>query len=327
MGLNNLWVARPGRTPASGDYAPAAYNLRGAEAGTVLHAGHQAFDLSLTASNLFNREYRDYLNRFRYYTADVGQNIQLRVRVLFKGLTLTIIIFSTSQSPLFMSAFPQFDRSARLVAGAALLASLDLAGCNKNEEVVSPSVANEAITTMTLTVTNTANASDTQTATWEQLLDAKGNPVASGPDYSKATLILKANSTYTVAVGLLDKTQTPTLNVGAEIKDRANIHSFFFQPMPTSQALVIPAPTGTDTYPLPIPTPTPTSNPLNLTVTRTDQDTNKTPLPVGLTDQFATGAASTGYLRVVLRHQPNVKDGSYAPGSTDFDAGFQVTIQ
>lgn len=214
---------------------------------------------------------------------------------------------------------------ARFVAGALLLAGL--AGCNKDEEVVSPSVANEAITTMTLTATNAANASDTQTAIWEQLLDAQGNPVATGPNVSQANLNLKPNATYNVTVGLLDKTQTPTFDVGAEIKDRANIHSFFFQPLPTLQTLVIPAPTGADTYPLPIPTPLPAGNPLNLTVNRTDLDTNTTPLPVGLTDQFVTGAASTGYLRVVLRHQPNVKNGTFAPGSTDFDAGFAVKIQ
>ena len=216
---------------------------------------------------------------------------------------------------------------ARFFAGAALLATLGLASCNKDEEVVSPSVANEAITTMTLTVTNTALATDTQTATWEQLLDAQGQPVSSGPNVSQANLTLKPNATYNVAVGLLDKTQTPTFNVGAEIKDRANIHSFFFQPLPTTQALVIPAPTGADTYPLPIPTPVPTGNPLNLMVNRTDLDTNTTPLPVGLTDTFVTGAASTGYLRVVLRHQPNSKNGTFTPGSTDFDAGFTVKIQ
>jgi hypothetical protein len=214
---------------------------------------------------------------------------------------------------------------ARFWAGALLLTGL--AGCNKNEEVVSPSVANEAITTMTLTVTNAASTTDTQTATWEQLLDAQGNPVASGPNVSQANLTLKPNTTYNVTVGLLDKTQTPTFDVAAEIKERANIHSFFFQPLPTTQALVIPAPTGADSYPLPIPTPLPTGAPLNLTVTRTDRDTNTTPLPVGLTDTFVTGAASTGYLQVVLRHQPNVKDGTFAPGSTDFDAGFKVTIQ
>ena len=85
LGVNNLFVAHQGRTPASGDYAPApaAYNLWGAEAGTSVRAGRQVFDISLTASNLFNREYRDYLNRFRYYTADMGQNIQLRLRVPF----------------------------------------------------------------------------------------------------------------------------------------------------------------------------------------------------------------------------------------------------
>ena len=221
----------------------------------------------------------------------------------------------------------KITRPFRLLAGTALLAALGLAGCNKDEEVVAPSVANEAITTMTLTVVNAANASDTQTATWEQLLDAQGNPVASGPNYSQANLNLKANTTYNVTVGLLDKTQTPTFDVGAEIKERANIHSFFFQPLPTSQALVIPAPTGSDTYPLPIPTPLPSGNPLNLTVTRTDTDTNNPPLPVGLTDRFVTGAASNGYLRVVLRHQPNAKDGTFAPGSTDFDAGFKVAIQ
>ena len=219
------------------------------------------------------------------------------------------------------------NSKSRLFLGAALLTTLGLAGCNKDEEVVSPSVANEAITTMTLTATNAANASDTQTATWEQLLDAQGNPVATGPNVSQANLNLKPNATYNVTVGLLDKTQTPAFDVGAEIKDRANIHSFFFQPLPTTQPLVIPAPTGADTYPLPIPTPVPTGNPLNLTVNRTDLDTNTTPLPVGLTDQFMTGAASTGYLRVVLRHQPNVKNGTFAPGSTDFDAGFAVKIQ
>jgi hypothetical protein len=62
-------------------------------------------------------------------------------------------------------------------------------------------------------------------------------------------------------------------------------------------------------------------------VTTTDTDTNNPPLPIGFKTSFKTGAASTGYLRVVLRHQPNVKDGTFAPGSTDLDAGFTVSIQ
>jgi iron complex outermembrane receptor protein len=83
--LNNLLVARQTRAPLTGDYAPppAGYVLWGAAAGTTLHLGHQPVEVSLSASNLFNAEYRDYLNRFRYYTADLGRNVQLRLRLPF----------------------------------------------------------------------------------------------------------------------------------------------------------------------------------------------------------------------------------------------------
>jgi iron complex outermembrane receptor protein len=83
--LNNLLVARQTRAPLTGDYAPppAGYVLWGAAAGTTLHLGRQPVEVSLSASNLFNAEYRDYLNRFRYYTADLGRNVQLRLRLPF----------------------------------------------------------------------------------------------------------------------------------------------------------------------------------------------------------------------------------------------------
>jgi iron complex outermembrane receptor protein len=35
----------------------------------------------LAGSNLLNQTYRDYLNRFRYFTAEMGRNVTLRVRV------------------------------------------------------------------------------------------------------------------------------------------------------------------------------------------------------------------------------------------------------
>jgi hypothetical protein len=219
---------------------------------------------------------------------------------------------------------PLFTPTARLLGTSLLLAGL--ASCNKNEEVVAPTVANEALTTTTLTLTNAANPADVVTAQWEQLLDNKGQPLP--VDVSKANLALKANATYTGQLGILDKSQSPTFDVGAEIAgSRANYHSVFYQPLPTAGSYLIPAPTGSDTYPAPIPTPLTSTTPLNLTVTATDVDTNKTPLPLGFKTTFKTGAASTGYLRVVLRHQPNVKDGSFTPGSTDLDAGFTVSIQ
>ena len=121
-----------------------------------------------------------------------------------------------------------------------------------------------------------------------------------------------------------DKTQTPPTNVTAEIKARENYHLFYFQPTPISSANLIISNTTTN-----IPgTPTSVTGPyLNLTVTRTDYDTNNPPLQVGLTDVFTTGDSSNGNLRVVLRHQPNAKNGTYTPGSSDLDVNYKITIQ
>ncbi len=111
---------------------------------------------------------------------------------------------------------------------------------------------------------------------------------------------MKANTTYAAQILLSDKSKTPATDVTAEIKDRQNIHLFVYTPT-----------TG-----------------LNLTVTITDKDTNPAPgpYPVGLQANMVTGAASTGKLNVVLRHQPNTKDGTAAPGSTDLDTNFGVVI-
>jgi len=219
----------------------------------------------------------------------------------------------------------KFKKSlSMMIAGGALV----IFSCNKDEQVVAPTIANEALTTVQLQLTNTADASDKPTAQWEQLLDNNSNPLP--VDVSQANLTLKANATYTAKIVLLDKTQSPVFVVSDEIKERANYHLFFFQPLPTSQPLVIPngyPDDQNDLYPEPIPTPIPAGNAVSLTITLTDHDTNPQQYPVGLESNFVSGAAGTGWLRIVMRHQPNVKNGTYAPGSTDLDVGFTVTIQ
>jgi hypothetical protein len=211
--------------------------------------------------------------------------------------------------------------SLLLTLGALTL----LSACNDEETHVSPTIANEALTTVQYKLTNTTDPTDTVTGQWEQLLDNNGNPLP--VDVSKANLNLKANSTYSAEIVIWDKTQTPVFNVSDEIKERANYHLFFYQPLPTDTTYVIPAPTGSDTYPDPIPTLLTLTAKLNMSITLTDHDTNTQQYPVGLTTLVKTGAASTGWLRIVLRHQPNVKDGTFAPGSTDLDAGYNVTIK
>ena len=167
-----------------------------------------------------------------------------------------------------------------------------LVSCNKEEESVAPTVDNEALTTATLQLTNKSNPADVVTATVDNLTGT--------PDFSKATLTLKANTTYSAQIQLSDKTKNPATDVTAEIKDRQNIHLFVYTPT-----------TG-----------------LNLTVTITDKDTNPAPgpYPVGLQADIAAGAASTGKLNVVLRHQPNTKNGTATPGSSDLDTNFNVVI-
>lgn len=197
---------------------------------------------------------------------------------------------------------------------------LFLAGCSKEEQAVAPTIANESLTTVILKATNQADPADTTSCTYEYHLDNSGNVVSA----DSTTLMLKANAKYNVVINMYDEEQSPVFNVGQEIKERQNYHLFFLQPTPISPANLV---TGVNSPYIPG-TPTSTVGPyLNLSVSRTDHDTNTPALEVGLTDLFTTGAASEGNLEVILRHQPNAKNGTFAPGSTDTDVNYKVIIK
>lgn len=177
-----------------------------------------------------------------------------------------------------------------LTAGAWLLTA-----CNNDEQSVAPTTDNEALTTVTLQLTNKADATDVVTATVDNL-----NQTA--PDFSKATLNLKSNATYSGQISLLDKSRTPPLDATAEIRKLVNEHLFVYTPAPAGL----------------------------LTVTLTDKDTNPAPgpYPVGITFELTPMAkAGTGTLNVVLRHQPNSKNGTAAPGTSDLDTTFPVVVR
>lgn len=200
---------------------------------------------------------------------------------------------------------------------------LGMVACNYPERIIKPNINNEFPTTVVLKLMNISDPADVQTATWEQLLDANG--VQLEPDVSKAGLVLKKNSTYLSEISILDKTKDPVDDLTEEVKSRSNLHLLFYQPLPVSGEQIIPF-SPPDLYPAPIPTPIPPVPNLNLTVLIIDQDTNNPPLPLGIESQMTTGGISSGWLRVVLRHQPISKDGTFAPGSTDLDVGFNISI-
>lgn len=98
VSVSNQYVARQWRVPSDlqitddetvrfrlygGDFAPPppAYSLWGLGAGFTLP--NQALDFGVSVTNVFNAVYRDYLNRFRYYTSDVGRNVSLRMKCRF----------------------------------------------------------------------------------------------------------------------------------------------------------------------------------------------------------------------------------------------------
>ena len=170
--------------------------------------------------------------------------------------------------------------------------SLLISSCKHDEENVAPTDDNEAITTAILSLTNTVNAQEVVTATVENLNTT--------PDKSKATLNLKANVTYSGTVQLYDKTQTPTLDATAEIREKANEHLFVYTP----------------------------SSATLLTVRPTDSDSNPSPgpYPIGLTYLLKAGSVATGTLKVQLRHQPNAKNGTVTPGTDDLNVDFPVVI-
>lgn len=187
------------------------------------------------------------------------------------------------------------NKGMRLTLTAGLI-MLAFYACKKDEKTVSPPLpGNEFLTSVRLVATNTADASDVQVAT---ITDT--TIIADPPDsINHPTLNLKAGSTYNVSVLFLDETKNPVGNVTDDIYDRRNYHLICFD----------------------------ITGGANLTVQRTDQDTNNPPLPIGLQDTFTTGAASTGKLNVQLRHQPNAKNGSCDPGSSDADVDFNIVIQ
>ncbi len=238
-----------------------------------------------------------------------------------------------------------FSSWNNLFVAAIALFFFSLAGCSKSAETVTPALpGNEFLTTVQLQLTNTTDPTDVQLCSSTQMSPYTHTYQVDSIYNSAAFLRLKANATYTGRVIILDETQTPVDTVSTEILARENYHLFFFEPSPVLASNFLVSNTTTyipqddwltgqpasDTTAFGISvnesTASSAATALNLVVNRTDMDNNNPPLQIGLQDNFVTGAASSGILRVVLRHQPNAKNGTYDPGSTDLDVTYAITI-
>ncbi|GAA3995891.1 hypothetical protein GCM10022408_03080 [Hymenobacter fastidiosus] len=183
---------------------------------------------------------------------------------------------------------------AKLLLALLLAAPLVFSACKKDKDEPEPEEDNELITTVTYALTPAAGSTaPAATITWEDLDGAGGvAPVITG-----GPLTLRANTTYTGTITLLDKTKNPVANVTDEVATEKEDHLFFYDPTPAGL----------------------------LTVTRTDRDANNR--EVGLATRLVTTAAATGTLKITLRHQPGTKDGTAGPGDVDVEATVPVAVR
>jgi hypothetical protein len=171
------------------------------------------------------------------------------------------------------------------------------ASCKKDKDLVPvpQPVQNEAevITTLKITLVDSANSSNIATATFR---DPDGDGGV-GPDIFD-TIVLQPNKTYYATIVLLNELALPVDTISNEVAEEANDHQFFF-----------------------------VYNTVSVTHTYLDSDTNIPPFPLGLSTKWKTGAIGNGTSQIILKHQPGIKDGNITTGETDIDITFQTKIQ
>lgn len=175
-----------------------------------------------------------------------------------------------------------------------LIGSLFIGGCKKDADPV-----NEEELITTLIMTWTPDGGGAPVIFQFKDLDGDGGIA---PEITSAPL--NANTTYGVTISALNESVTPTKVITEEIEAEGTEHQFFFA----------------------------TTAGVNLSFSYQDTDTNGA--PIGLIANMLTGDASSGSLRVTLRHDLNkgasgVAQGDLtnAGGDTDIQVDFDIVIQ
>lgn len=80
-----LHVTKQWRVPSNSDFVapPAAYTTFNLHTNFTFKIKKQTIDAGLSVLNLLNQTYRDYLDRFRYFTDAMGRNVVLRISYKF----------------------------------------------------------------------------------------------------------------------------------------------------------------------------------------------------------------------------------------------------
>lgn len=174
-----------------------------------------------------------------------------------------------------------------------IMLSLITVQCKKDEAITAPPVQEEEelITTLQLTFTDSTGVLPAETFTFKD----EDGPGGNAPSVFDS-IFLQENTTYLVAISLLNESVTPVEDITTEIQAEDDEHFFCFN----------------------------STIPVNCEITRTDSDGT---YEVGLASKWKTLAAAIGSIEVKLKHQPGIKDGTCVPGETDIEIDFPLIIQ
>jgi hypothetical protein len=177
-----------------------------------------------------------------------------------------------------------------ITIGVLILLAAVLPSC-KPKDPGCDNCENELITTLDVALTDSATGITGHFIFRDLDGDGSNAPVRFD------TIHLLPNHTYNASLIILDESKNPADTISNEILEEADDHAFFFHPNPAESISVI----------------------------YLDQDANA--LPIGLLTRWYAGAAVNGTLKIVLRHQPGLKNGTETPGETDLDVTFKTMNQ
>lgn len=146
-----------------------------------------------------------------------------------------------------------------------------------------------------------------------------GQPAYYGPTISSqsdSVIELNANKTYYSQIILLDESKSPVDSISNEVNSQGQEHMFFYN---NGANTII---NQNNPYRIFL-------NGSNIEITYSDLDQGTPQRGIGLKTRFRTTTTTAPVkhpLNITLRHQPDSKNGSYAPGESDISVDFKLRI-
>ena len=200
-------------------------------------------------------------------------------------------------------------------AAVIAMVALSLSACKKDskeptpENPVQPTNESELITTMKVTLHDTTTNTNT-TYVFSDLDGPGGNPASfGGTNQSDSVINITANHVYKCTILLLNQTKTPADTISNEVISEGADHMIFFNSIAPSGTPYNTYLSGSATY-----------------IKYLDLDANNRGIGLSTLWTAPSTAKPKAELKIELKHQPGVKDGSYAPGETDTQVNFKLIV-